>query len=212
MLRVALRSRKNPVFYVPTVFWSSKKTADDSRKIQREGCAPRPRFLCPMPQSHLIYRNWHVAPRTVSRAIVIRNKELLPRDPFRSHPLSDESSSENFDRGFVRSTGKERANIERCFRLNSELNVREAFCCGHTHGCFRGCGFSSIDRRSFNIFDACYQISFDLLAIQVRFIKYKRSTVKEYLYPDLRTNALIFIGQYISFSQSLIEQCHNIKF
>lgn len=30
----------------------------------------------------------------VSRAIVIRNKALLPRDSFRSHPLSDENSSE----------------------------------------------------------------------------------------------------------------------
>ena len=130
----ALRSARGKIRFstFPRCFEVRKKFADDSRKIQREGCAPRPRFLCPMPQSHLIYRNWHVAPRTVSRAIVIRNKELLPRDPFRSHPLSDESSSENFDRGFVRSTGKERANIERCFRLNSELNVREAFCCGHT--------------------------------------------------------------------------------
>lgn len=29
----------------------------------------------------------------VSHTIVIRNKELLPHDSFRSHPLSDESSS-----------------------------------------------------------------------------------------------------------------------
>lgn len=89
---------------------------------------------------------------------------------------------------------KKEANIERCFCLNSELNVREAFCCGHTHGCFRGCGFSNIDRKSFNIFDACYEISFDLLAIQVRFIKHEHSIVKEY--PNLHINALIFIVQY----------------
>lgn len=61
----------------------------------------------------------------VSRAIVIRNKALLPRDSFRSHPLSDENSSEILTEAlYERRRKREKGgNIEPCFYFNPESRI-----------------------------------------------------------------------------------------